>query len=88
MRAALSTVGADGGEFDYHLVTDASQLHDVAFAGSPTILVDGVDLFPSKGATRDLASRVHVSEGRMAGLPSVDDIAAALGAREGEHAEG
>lgn len=87
MRAALTTVGVMYGDIDYHLVTDAAQLGSLAFAGSPTILVDGLDLFPSDGATADLACRVYVSNGRMAGLPTEADIVDALRARKGEHAQ-
>jgi len=88
LRAALASVRADVGDIDYHLVSDAAQLGDLAFAGSPTILVDGLDLFPSDGATSDLACRVYVSEGRLAGLPTVDELIDALRAREAQHAEG
>jgi hypothetical protein len=88
MRAALTTVGAEVGQIDYHLVTDAEQLGQLAFAGSPTILIDGVDLFPSDGATADLACRVYVSNGHLAGLPTVDELVDALRSWEGDHAEG
>ncbi|MBU1251537.1 thioredoxin family protein [Chryseoglobus sp. 28M-23] len=79
---ALTLVGASGGEVDYRLVTETSVRDLPQFAGSPTILVDGHDLFPSEGATADVACRVYVSEGRLAGLPSVGEIAAALRQRE------
>lgn len=88
MRAALTTIGAEVGAIDYHLLTDAAQLGELPFAGSPTILVDGVDLFPSDGATTDLACRVYVSNGRMAGLPTVDELVEALLARGAAHVTG
>ena len=88
MRIALTTIGATVGAIDYHLVTDAAQLGGLPFAGSPTILVDGVDLFSSDGATTDLACRVYVSNGRMAGLPTVDDLVEALRARGSAHVTG
>jgi hypothetical protein len=44
------------------------------FAGSPTITVDGVDLFPGDGRTVDLACRVYVTPEGIAGLPTVDQI--------------
>jgi hypothetical protein len=88
MRAALTTVGAAVSAIDYQLLTEPAQLGALPFAGSPTILVDGVDLFPSDGATSDLACRVYVSNGRIAGLPTVDELAEALRAREAAHATG
>jgi hypothetical protein len=88
MRAALATVGADPGAIDYHLVTERAQLDDLAFAGSPTILVDGRDLFPSEGATHDLACRVYISHDRIAGLPAVDELVEALRQREVQGAQG
>ena len=79
---ALAHVGAEDGVVDYRLVTETTVRDVPQFAGSPTILVDGHDLFPSEGATADLACRVYVSEGRLAGLPSVGEIVAALRQRE------
>ncbi|MBR21738.1 MAG: thioredoxin family protein [Microcella pacifica] len=79
---ALTLVGARGGDVDYRLVTETTVRDVPKFAGSPTILVDGHDLFPSEGATADLACRVYLSEGRLTGLPSVGEIAAALRQRE------
>lgn len=78
VASALEIVGASRGSVEHRLVTDATVGRTPQFAGSPTILIDGRDLFPSEGATADLACRVYVSEGRLAGLPSVDEIVAAL----------
>lgn len=52
------------------------------FAGSPTILVDGVDLFPSEGRTNDLACRIYFTPDGMAGSPSQEQIEQALTARD------
>ena len=82
LSEALAHVGAEDGVVDYRLVTETTVRDVPQFAGSPTILVDGHDLFPSEGATADLACRVYVSEGRLAGLPSVGEIVAALRQRE------
>lgn len=78
LRTALNNVGASGTVVNFvalHTPEDASR---VPFAGSPTILVDGEDLFPSNGHTTDLACRVYQTDGRLAGLPSLGDIEAAL----------
>lgn len=45
------------------------------FAGSPTILIDGVDLFPGSAVrTHGLACRLYRSPSGPAGAPSVDDL--------------
>ena len=87
LRAALTKAGLVEFAIDYRRVGEGENLRGAPFAGSPTILVDGRDLFPAEGATSDLACRVYISDGRMTGLPTVDDIVAALGAREVEHVE-
>lgn len=48
------------------------------FAGSPTILVDGVDLFPSEGRTTDLACRIYFTSDGTAGSPTQEQIEEAL----------
>ncbi len=53
----------------------------VPFAGSPTILFDGQDLFPSDGRTRDLACRVYTTELGLAGSPTQHQLKNAIRAR-------
>lgn len=84
LRTALTRLGEPEVSINYRLLSQPEDTRDVPFAGSPTILVDGHDLFPSQGATHDLACRVYVSEGRLAPLPAVDDVIAALHARIAE----
>lgn len=60
----------------------------VPFAGSPTIVVDGIDLFPPPETTSDLACRVYFSGGRLAGLPTTEDITTALQLRSPDGNEG
>lgn len=55
-----------------------------AFAGSPTILIDGADAFPSDGRTEDLACRVYPTESGLAGLPSEAQLIEVLSARTRE----
>ena len=49
-----------------------------AFAGSPTILVDGVDAFDDAVQLTELACRVYSTDRGLAGLPTVDQLAASL----------
>jgi hypothetical protein len=51
------------------------------FAGSSTILVDGVDLVPTDGRTSDFAYRIYLTPNAMAGSPTQQQIEAALAAR-------
>jgi hypothetical protein len=49
------------------------------FAGSPTIMIDGVDLFPGSAVRTDgLACRLYPSSSGLDGAPTVDDLVAAL----------
>jgi hypothetical protein len=50
----------------------------VLFAGSATILVDGVDLFPTDGRTSDLPCPIYLTPNGMAGAPTQHQIEAAL----------
>ena len=63
------------------LIDSAATAANVPFAGSPTILVDGVDLFPTDGRTSDLACRIYLTPEGMAGSPTQQQIEAALAAR-------
>ncbi|WP_241981920.1 thioredoxin family protein [Cryobacterium ruanii] len=62
------------------LVDSAETAARVLFAGSPTILVDGVDLFPTDGRTNDLACRIYLTPNGLAGSPTEQQIEAALAA--------
>lgn len=81
VRAALTHIGATDVTIDHRLISAPGDLRGAPFAGSPTILVQGRDLFPSAGSTSELACRVYVSDGRLAPLPSVDELSTALRAR-------
>lgn len=87
MRAAIAVAGVNAESFRCRLVTDAGHASSEGFAGSPTILIDGVDLFRSAETTRELACRVYASEGRLVGVPTVDELTAALLTRKAENAE-
>ena len=62
------------------LIDSAETAASFLFAGSPTILVDGVDLFPTDGRTNDLACRIYLTPNGMAGCPTQQQIEAALAA--------
>ena len=64
----------------YTLVDSAETAARVLFAGSPTILIDGVDLFPTDGRTTDLACRIYLTANGLAGSPTQQQIQTALAA--------
>ncbi len=88
VQEALAVVGMEADPVRYSLISTAAEAEAATFAGSPTIVVDGIDLFAGGAVTHDLACRVYVSEGRIVGLPSLNELVTALRAREVEHAEG
>lgn len=74
----LADLGADDVPAILTLVGSTAQARTMPFAGSPTVLIDGVDAFPSDGATDELACRVYRVGDRFAGAPSIDDLRAVL----------
>lgn len=76
-RAALDALGL--GAVPIELVTIRTEAEAVStrFGGSPTILVDGVDLFPT-APVHSLACRVYVTENGYAGAPTASQITEAL----------
>jgi hypothetical protein len=66
---------------------DASNIRDAGItyrllptreAGSPTILLDGVEAFPTDGRTSDLACRIYRTPTGYAGVPTLDQLVEAL----------
>lgn len=80
LRAALDSVGREDVPITFTLLRSATDTRRVHFAGSPTILVDGQDLFPSDGRTSDLACRVYLTPAGFAGSPTQAQLESALSA--------
>ncbi len=78
VRDVLDESGREDVEITYKLLRTSDDAASVPFAGSPTIVVDGTDLFPSDGRTSDLACRVYPTPTGLAGLPTIDQIRDAL----------
>lgn len=74
LRVALDTVGAREVTVGYRLLTTGDEAAAVWFAGSPTILIDGQDAFPTEGRTTDLACRVYYTDGRTSPLPTLEQL--------------
>jgi len=62
-----------------HRVETLEEAERVGFHGSPSILVDGVDLFAEPGAGVGLSCRVYRTPDGLSGAPTVEQLRAALG---------
>jgi hypothetical protein len=74
---ALSALGRSDIPVVYRLLTTTDEAASTAFAGSPTLALNGADIFPSEG-TADLACRVYPTPNGLAGLPTEPQIVDAL----------
>lgn len=74
VRAALNSAGLLDATIGYRLLRTTKEASEVPFAGSPTILLDGIDAFPSNGRTSDLACRIYRVETGFAGLPTLEQL--------------
>jgi hypothetical protein len=83
LRSALDERGLESTAIRYRLLSTAADAADATFSGSPTILVDGVDLFPGAARSQDLSCRIYVTPDGVSGVPSTDQIVEALGAHVG-----
>jgi len=66
-----------------HLVETLEEAERVGFQGSPSILVDGVDVFADPEAGVGLSCRVYRTPDGPAGAPTVEQLRAALAGRDG-----
>lgn len=74
LREALDAAGLDDIEINYRLLTTVEDAERLPFAGSPTILVDGEDLFPRGGQSSALGCRIYPTPVGLAGLPTTTQI--------------
>lgn len=77
-KRAFETSGIADVSMEHVLVRTEADAEAVAFAGSPTILLDGEDLFPAVGRTCALACRVYPTEHGLAGTPTQAQLEAAI----------
>lgn len=80
IREALASLGRDA-TVSTRLLRTPQEAAGAVFAGSPTILVDGEDSFPSDGRIDRLACRVYAGPEGLGGAPTTAQIAAALSVR-------
>lgn len=77
----LATIAADHADVTVtrHRVETSEEAEQVGFHGSPSILVDGVDVFAEPGAGVGLSCRVYRTPDGLAGAPSIEQLRVALG---------
>jgi hypothetical protein len=80
IRAVLDQAGQADVHLSYRLLRTAEEAASMPFAGSPTILIDGCDAFPSAAGTNELACRIYPTESGLAGLPSIGQLRAVFAA--------
>lgn len=66
-----------------HLVDTLEEAERVGFRGSPSILVDGVDVFAEPDAGVGLSCRVYSTPDGPAGAPTLEQLRAALAGQVG-----
>ncbi|WP_427136640.1 thioredoxin family protein [Pseudarthrobacter sp. S9] len=78
LEAALLALGHNDMEVHMRLLRSPADTKDTGFAGSPTITVNGADIFPTGAPAGDLACRIYMTPGGLSGLPTVDQLTEAL----------
>ncbi len=62
------------------LIESVEDAEAIGFRGSPSILVDGQDLFPDLSATAGLACRIYATPDGFAGAPTLEQLREAIAA--------
>ena len=78
LHAALEETGRTGATIELVPVTSTEESAAAGFAGSPTLLVDGEDLFPGAAPITQLACRVYPGPEGLNGSPTREALIAAL----------
>ncbi len=78
LEAALKVLGRSEIPVCMRQLNSASDIRGTGFAGSPTITVEGNDIFPTGSVADDLACRVYATPHGLAGLPTLEQVTEAL----------
>lgn len=80
VREALADLGMEGVSVRKREIRTDDDARDAGFVGSPTILVDGIDLVPAAAEEQiGLSCRVYRRrDGRVSPIPDPDDLREAL----------
>ena len=79
---ALARLGDTRTAVEFRLLSTKEETAAVPFAGSPTITLDGEDLFPGADRIVDLACRIYATPDGLAGLPTVQQLVEAIDTHE------
>ena len=85
LREAIACSGVDAPRVRWRPVHDIRSAAVAGFAGSPTLLINGVDQFPRPASVAGLCCRLYRTEEGLSGAPSVDQLVAALRVHVAEH---
>lgn len=80
LKSAFKALGIDAVPVVHRVMKTRAEVLGTEFAGSPTITVDGVDLFPGT-PTEELSCRVYSTPLGLQGAPTIEQLTAALAAR-------
>lgn len=83
LRLALLATGHPDVDIASRVLLTPQDAERFPYAGSPTMTVDGLDLFPEAEPIVDLACRLYATPTGLAGLPTVDQLTEAITARWG-----
>lgn len=79
LALALDAVGHPDTDVRLRLVRSVEEAQELGFVGSPTVLVDGTDLFATTEAAIGLSCRLYRDGAAVSGSPSVEQLTDALG---------
>ena len=77
-RQALDELGIDAASVSARLIVSTAEARRTHFAGSPTVLIDGVDPFPSEGPIEEPTCRVYAGADGLSPHPPYRDLLDAL----------
>lgn len=78
LRVALAATRTEGAVVSERVIANEAQAAAAGMNGSPTILVDGVDLFAVESAEPSVSCRLYPAKAGVAGAPTVDALIDAL----------
>jgi hypothetical protein len=78
LHAALEATGRSSASVELVPVRSGEEAAATRFAGSPTVLVDGQDLFPGAAPVTTLTCRVYPGPQGLSGAPTSQALIAAL----------
>lgn len=87
LRQALDDIGQREMSFTTRVISEQAEAERTGFIGSPTVLVDGRDLFAEPGRQPGLTCRIYRTEGGLAGLPALGRLRQALKSAAGGSAD-